>query len=368
MKKKVLFVLEAFDKGGIEKVTLDIVNNLDPKRYDITVKTIWFGGHCQSQLKEHIKVEPFFKQYRKGIMRLFIHLPKKILYKLYIKEKYDVEIAAGDGIPSRIIAGSTNKESKKVSWIHMDVLKRGSQLNELKHKKSAWKFYNPFDVIVCVSNDCKISFEKKFGFSEKTKVVYNPIPNQEIIKLSNEELDITINRDMFNMITVGRLVEQKGYDRLLKAYKKLINDGIICKLYIIGDGEKRRELEQYIVNNKLKDDVILLGFKSNPYKYIKNADLLVISSRDEAFSIVLAESIILNTPVVSTKCSGPVELLNNGEYGLLVDNTTEDIYIGLKKILTDKDLYLSYKNKIQERCKFFDFSNSIKQFENDVIG
>lgn len=367
MKKKVLFVLEAFDKGGIEKVTLDIVNNLNPEKYDITVKTIWFGGHCQSQVKEHIKIEPFFKKYRKGIMRLFIYLPKTILYKLYIKEKYDIEIAAGDGIPSRIISGSTNKNSKKVSWIHMDVLKRGSQLRELKNKNRAIKFYSPFDLIACVSNDCKNSFEKKFGFSEKTKVIYNPIPNEEIVKLSNETLDIEINKDTFNVITVGRLVEQKGYDRLLIAHKQLIDDGIKCKLYIIGDGEKRKELEQYIEKNKLKDNVVLLGFKSNPYKYIRNSDLFVISSRDEAFSIVLAESIILNIPVVSTKCSGPTELLNNGEYGLLVDNSTEDIYIGLKNILTDKYLYLNYKNKVKERSEFFEFTNALRKFENEVI-
>lgn len=75
-KKKILFLLEAFDKGGIEKVTLDIVNHLDPEKYDITVQTFWYGGHCQSLVNENIKVIPFFfKRYVKGIIRLIQYLP-----------------------------------------------------------------------------------------------------------------------------------------------------------------------------------------------------------------------------------------------------------------------------------------------------
>lgn len=367
MKKKVLFVLEAFDKGGIEKVTLDIINNLDSQKYDITVRVIWFGGHCQSLVNKHIRVEPFFKKYRKGIMRLFIHLPKKILYRLYIREKYDVEIAAGDGIPSRIIAGSTNKKSKKVSWIHMDVLKRGSQLKELNNKIKAYKFYEPFDLIACVSNDCKKSFIRKFGFEKKVEVIYNPVPDRDIKSLAKEDGELKFDKSVMNIISVGRIVEQKGYDRLLEAHKRLIDENIRYHIYIIGDGNKRNELENYINKNELSNSVTLLGFKSNPYNYIKNCDLFVVSSRDEAFSIVLAEAIILNIPIISTKCSGPNELLNNGEFGLLVENSTEGIYTGLKEMITNKELYCYYENKVKERSKDFDFNNALNKFENIIL-
>ncbi|EOU1998564.1 glycosyltransferase [Clostridium perfringens] len=367
MKKKVLFVLEAFDKGGIEKVTLDIVNNLDKEKYDITVKTIWFGGHCQSKVKKHIKVEPFFKKYRKGIMKLFIYLPKKLLYKLYIKDKYDIEIAAGDGIPSRIIAGSSNKNSKKVSWIHMDVLKNGSKLKELKDKNKANKFYKPFDLILCVSNDCKENFVRRFGYEEKCKVIYNPIPSQEIIDMSKEKIDIEFDHTIKNIVSVGRLVDEKGYDRLLKVHKKLICDGIKHNIYIIGDGKERDRLQKFINDNNLNDSIKLLGFKDNPYKYINKSDLLVVSSRNEAFSLVLVEAIILNIPVLSTICSGPRELLNNGEYGLLVDNSEEGLYMGLREILENDEIYNYYKEKVFERGNIFNFKESIKIFENKIL-
>ena len=102
VKKKVLFLLEAFDKGGIEKVTLDIVNHLDPEKYDITVQTFWYGGHCQSLVISNVQVIPFFfKRYVRGIIRLIEYLPPKMLYRLFVHGKYDVEIAASDGGPQK---------------------------------------------------------------------------------------------------------------------------------------------------------------------------------------------------------------------------------------------------------------------------
>lgn len=364
MKKRILFVLEAFDKGGVEKVTLDIVNNLNKEKYDITIKVIWYGGICQSKVKDYIKVEPFFKKYRKGIMRYFIYCPRKILYKTYIREKYDVEIAVGDGIPSRIVSGSNNKFSKKISWIHMDVLKRGSILKEFNNIKSAQKIYKCFDKIICVSNDCKKNFEKKFGIKDKLSVIYNPIPVEKVLKLSKEKInDVKFNSKEFNIISVGRLDDSKGYDRLIDAHIKLLKEGIKHNLYIIGDGVRRENLENIIKENNLLNSVKLLGFKDNPYKYMKKSDLFVVSSRDEAFSLVLAEAIILGIPIISTKCSGPIELLDNGKYGLLVENSNEGIYKGLKLMMTNKEIYNKYKEIVTQRRNFFDFNNQIHEFK-----
>lgn len=83
-KIKVLFLLEAFDKGGIEQVTLDIVNNLDPNKYDITIQTFWYGGHCQSLVNKNIKVLPFFfKKYIPGVIRLIEYMSRCCTSYLY---------------------------------------------------------------------------------------------------------------------------------------------------------------------------------------------------------------------------------------------------------------------------------------------
>ncbi|MDZ4983570.1 glycosyltransferase [Clostridium perfringens] len=367
MKKKVLFVLEAFDKGGIEKVTLDIVNNLDKEKYEITVKTIWFGGHCQSKVKKYIKVEPFFKKYRKGIMRLFIYLPKKLLYKLYIKDKYDIEIAAGDGIPSRIIAGSSNKNSKKVSWIHMDVLEKGSQLKELRSKGKARKFYEPFDLIACVSNECRKNFIKKFGFNYKTICVNNPIPNNHIINESNENIDIEFNSDVVNIVAVGRLAKEKGFDRLINVAKKLRDDKLKFHLYIIGDGNEKEWLKKSITENNLENYISILGFKSNPYKYMKHSDIFILPSRCEAYPTVLIEACILKVPIVATRCCGVSEIIGGNEWAYVVDNNEQSIYKGAKQMISNKNLIQYYKSEMEKNIFKFDFEYTLKNFENKIL-
>lgn len=109
--------------------------------------------------------------------------------------------------------------------------------------------------------------------------------------------------------------------------------------------------------------VKLIGFKNNPYPYIKNANLFVCSSRHESFSLVVAESLILSTPVISTYCTGPTELLDNGEYGMLVENSEDGLYYGLSELLKSNDKLESYKRKACKRKKFFDIESTIKRWE-----
>lgn len=363
MKKKILFFMVSYSKGGTEKVAIDLINNLDGNKYDITLFTIFGDGGYENLVNKHVQKKCFFKRFFRGGARVFTLFPRKMLHKFIIGSKYDIEIAVGDGIPSRIIGGSANKNSKKISWIHMDVVKRGSNLREFKTEKGKHRFYEPFNHIVCVSNDCRISFENKFSFGEKTTVKYNVINAEEIIRRGNEGTKQLFNNYEKNLVTVGRLVEQKGYDRLLKVHKKLINEGLTHKVYIIGNGPKYNEYEQFIKDNHLQESIILLGHQDNPYKYIKQADIFICSSRDEAFSTVLSESVILETPIISTKCAGTEELLGNSEYGLVVENSEDGIYQGIKSFLQDDNVLNIYIKKIKQRKYFFDLDKSIEEWE-----
>ena len=366
MKKKILFMLAAFDKGGIEKVTLDIVNSLDPNKYDITIYTIWYGGYCQSLVKDYIHVKPLFaKRYIRGVVRIISYLSPRMLYKFFIRGKYDVEIAAGDGECSKIISGSDNMFSKKIAWIHMDVIKRGSQMNEFSSKASAQKIYSKFDNIVCVSDQCKNQFIKKFGYSEKTIVKRNPIDSGYIIKKAEEECtDMSLSKTYYNFIAVGRLVDQKGFDRLLACCNKLINDEKLkFKLNLIGEGPKRDELEKYIADNNLDEYVTLLGFKSNPYKYIKRSDIFILSSRDEAFSLVIGEALVLNKPIIATDCTGIKDWLGESEYGLVCDNSEIGLYTAMKAMLCDDSIVEMYKAVSKKRAVSINFESALKEFE-----
>lgn len=335
VKKKVLFLLEAFDKGGIEKVTLDIVNHLDPDKYDITVQTFWYGGHCQSLVDPSVKVIPFFfKRYVRGIIRLIAYLPPKMLYRLFVRGKYDVEIAASDGGAAKVISGSTNKKSRKICWVHMDVVERGSKLKEFKNADTARRIYDKFDLISCVSKNGLNKFVDKFGKYPHMNTAHNPILTDEIREKACEFAPYFKTNGVIRFVSVGRLAIEKGFDRLIEAANRLKESGYSdFEVHIVGDGEQKDNLKNLIREYHLDDTVILEGFCPNPYPYVKNADFYVCSSTDEAYPLSVGESLILGTPVLATSCSGTLEWLGNSEYGILVDNSTDALFLAMKNIL-----------------------------------
>ena len=364
-KKKILFLLEAFDKGGIEKVTLDIVNNLDPEKYDITVQTFWYGGHCQSQVKPYVKVIPFFfRRYVRGIIRLIEYLPPKLLYRMFVRGKYDVEIACSDGGAAKVISGSTNPDSRKICWVHMDVVERGSKLREFQNAETARPIYNRFDLIVPVSEACKEKFITKFGDCYPMQVVRNPMPVADILRKSNEFCP-DFSKEKKNIVCVGRLVEQKGFDRLIQAVNiaKRKSDTPF-HVYIIGEGPQRGKLEDAISRLDLEREITLLGFCENPYPYLKQADIFLLSSRDESFSLVVGESLIVGTPVIATDCSGVCEWLKNDYYGMVFPNSCEGILDGLMHVLNDFDSLKKYRERLSEVPDEISFEQGIQSFES----
>lgn len=364
-KRKILFLLEAFDKGGIEKVTLDIVNHLDPNKYDITIRTFWYGGYCQSQVNSNIRVLPFFfKRYVRGIIRLIEMLPPKVLHNLFIRGNYDVEIAASDGGAAKVVSGCTNQKTKKICWIHMDVLSRGSQLKEYQSTARSEKIYRKFDRIVCVSNACKEKFIKKFG-NYQIDVAYNPLPTQEIIRDALKPCPISNwNSTALHFVCIGRLVPQKGFDRLIDVCCRLkdlrYSDFSIT---ILGDGPERNILERRIIENDLEDTIRLNGFTNNPYCFLKNASAFLLPSRDEAFPLVVGESLIVGTPAIATDCCGVKEWLGNSLYGLVVENSEDGIFDGIKTVLDRPQILGNYKTRIPERTKELDFDVTLDKFE-----
>ena len=196
---------------------------------------------------------------------------------------------------------------------------------------------------------------------------YNPIDEDDIKKRANEKINI-LDSSAIKFITIGRLVEQKGYDRLIRVIKRLKEeyDGVF-QLLILGDGEKKKQLGEYIKENKLTNIVKLQGFVKNPYPYLKNSDLFICSSRAEGYSLVIAESLILNVPVISTKCSGPNELLDFGKYGMLVENDEDSLYLGLKNIIDDRNKLKELKKKSQKRSEIFNYKKTIERIEKKIL-
>lgn len=394
--KKVLFLIHTLGAGGAEKVLVNLVNNLDKEKYDVTVMTVIDTGIYRQELLPHIHYKTMFKKPKflgnnknkkeknesgsllnktskikkmlaKSYSFFWKHAPVKWIYKRKIKEKYDVEIAFLEGITAKVISAS-NQDSKKYAWIHVDLINEKKSEKVFKNRKVEKKCYENFDKIITVSNTVREQFIKKFDYNSDDVIVkYNVINDVEIVTKSNEEIPKLKENGGLKIITIGRLSNQKGYDRLLEVALRLKNDNLKFSISIIGVGPKESELKDFVLKNDLTNYVDFLGFKKNPYPYLKQSDLFVCSSRSEGFSTVASEATILGIPIVATNCSGMHELLGDSEYGIITNNDTESLYNGLKEIICNKDKYNHYKKQIKLRKDFFSIENSVKSVEN-LIG
>ncbi|MGG3478574.1 glycosyltransferase [Peribacillus frigoritolerans] len=192
------------------------------------------------------------------------------------------------------------------------------------------------------------------------KVIYNPIDDENIVEKAIKDEKIY---KKFTVCSVGRLGHEKGFDRLIKAHARLISDGIFHNLIIIGDGVEKNSLIKLCQELGVEKTVQLLGFKKNPYKYIKNANLFVCSSRAEGYSLALAEAMILGLPVLSTSCGGTKEILDAGKYGFLVRNSADDIYKGIKTLLLNEQKLEHFKNMSIIRSQDFKIERALGQIK-----
>lgn len=373
--KKVLFVTESLNIGGMEKELVILANEL--VRYGYDVKIILYGENSSNNLIEELDEDielvlkerkpltfrrklPYFHRYYRND-KWEKRASAKSLYKYYVgKDKFDIEIGFFRGPSIKIISGSTNRKSKKFAWVHTDfklcdpksITKFFSNMDEVKVS------YGKFDKIVTVSQKAGESFVDIIGWSSKCQTIYNMIDLNEIVTKS--KIPITISKEKLTFITVGRFVEAKGYLRLLNVVDRLNREGYLFDMWFIGYGRDESELREHVEKNKI-NNVKFWGYQKNPYKYMSKADVFVCSSIREGFSLVTVEAMACGLPVVSTSCTGPTEILENGKYGILVDNNERGLYEGLKSILDNQKQICELSVKSKERAKHFDKRRVLKE-------
>lgn len=364
--KKILFLITNLAHGGAERVLVNLANNLDKTKYKVTVMTIFDSGINKKYLSEHIRYLYFFPKTFHGIKYITKILPARLLHRIFIKEKYDVEIAYLEGPPAKIISGCPSLETKKLAWIHIELNTNRAFTEGFANKDDAVHAYKKFDKIVCVAETVRQQFIAISGIQNNVVVKYNTNETDKIKTLSKEECqDILYGDEIPTICSVAKIEYTKGYDRLIAAHKQLLDEGFVHRIYIIGMGGELDALKQKVKQLGLENTFFFIGFQENPYKYISKCDLYVCSSRREGFSTAVTESLILGTPVVSTECSGAKELLgDNDEYGLVVENSTKGIYWGLKRMLQEPGLLEHYKKQAQIRGMYFSREKTVTAVEN----
>ncbi len=360
---KILFFIETLSGGGAEKVLQNLVNNMDKEKFDITVQTVW-KENPEKYLNKNIRykyIYPCYSTLNNYKYRLSVLL--KTIYPLHIKDDYDIEVAYLECGATKVISTSTNKKAKKLSWVHCDLSKKMSNLDKFKKKSVNW--YKKFDKIACVSQDVEKSFKSIYGNEFDTEVIYNVIDDYSIREKADENVeDYSFEEKIPTIVSVGRLSKEKRFDRLIEAHKALLDEGFFNKLLIIGEGDERENIEQLIKSSGVQKTVTLSGFKSNPYPYIKKADLLACSSDYEGFSSFVAEGLILRKAIVTTNCTGMEELLGSSQYGIITEFNAQALAEGIKKLLTDNSLKEKYESNASERSKSFSIEEAVKKTEH----
>lgn len=365
-KRKVLFFIPTLMNGGAERVLTNLVNNMDANKFDIHVKTLMNVGRYQSKLKSHIQYTHVFGRLIHGTSTFFKLFSPQFLFNIIIGDKYDIVVSYLEGPTARIVSGCTNPDTKIVSWIHIELNDDAQFANGFRSVNEAVKCYNRFHANVCVAETVREAFCKYPIDIAKTCVRYNTNETSTIRQMAEEEIsDIIFDKETINICSVAKIVKTKGFDRLARIQKKMKDEGYKIHFYIIGEGDQRVSIEKYVNENNLADSFTFLGYKENPYKYMKKCDLYVCSSLREGFSTAVTEALIVGVPVVSTNCSGAKELLGeNNEYGIVTENTEYDLYQGIKRIIDSSELLRSYRIKSRERGRKFETEVTVKEVES----
>ena len=362
---KILFMIHDLGPGGAEKVLVNLVNNLDKTKFDVTVISLFGGGVNENNLDKGVHYYSIFKRMIRGNSKIMKFFSPKTLHKFCIKDNYDIEVSYLEGSSARIISGCKKPNTKLISWIHVEQHTKKVAAQSFRTYKESLDCYNKFDRIISVSESVKEDFESLYDLKVISDVLYNTNETDNILTLKDEKVEDGIfNENEIKLCGVGKIMPIKGFDKLARIHKKLIEEGFPIHTYILGEGEDKKKIEKYILDNKLERTFTFLGYQKNPYKYVSKCDLFICASTSEGFSTAATEALIVGTPVITTPVAGMVEMLGKkNEYGIISEMSEESLYHCIKKVISDSNLLNHYKTKALERGKDFSKQKTVDAVE-----
>ena len=379
MKKRVLFFINGLYGGGAEKVLQTLLCHIDHNKFDVTLyglrkeqlstdypanityRHIFAGGETNANLIKNLLI----KIINKFILMVYHHFSPRLFYRLFVRGEYDTEVAFIEGYATRILSGSTNRKSRKLAWLHTDLLENHwTDLAYHNHREEEIA-YQKFDKILCVSETVKTQLARLYpSIMSSLEVCYNPVDEKRIRSLAEESVSSKqFLRAGTTFVSIGRLVPQKGYDRLVRIAKELRDEGYDFAINILGEGPDRAVLESYIADNGLGKYVSLLGFHKNPYPYLKASEIFICSSYAEGYSTSITEALILGKAIITTEVSGAREQLGDNRLGIITSNDELALLNGVKSML-DHEKADYYRRMAQEQGATITIKDSVANIEN----
>jgi glycosyltransferase involved in cell wall biosynthesis len=354
---KIAVITPTLDNGGAERSMVQLANALAGEGLNIQLVTALNADGVYN--KEIAANTPFLNL----DARRSRHLPIK-LHRYMMEQKPGIVVSALINnwvLGVKIVMRQKAKIIATQRTVFSGLLDENSGLLSKASFLMSRRLYPRADKVVAVSQGVAGDLVTQ-GVApiEKVRVIYNPTVSEELFKAIDEEMPLPLfSSEAPNFVAVGRLSEPKNYNDLIDAFT-MVRKSIPCRLVIFGEGEKRRELETQIERLGLLEDVLLPGFISNPFPYVKAADCFVLSSKREGLPGSMIQALACGSTIVATDCdSGPREILEDGKYGVLVP-------VGDIKSLADamkKALYCRFPPDLQKRRSLaFSKENCVKLY------
>ena len=358
MKKKILFVNDEMTMGGVARILNTFLKMIDRDQYDVDLLVLHKRGELLSEIPSGINVIEGSKFFScidrplnecKGMelfykLRLLFYMKTGLIKNKIVSERkkilnkhYDIEFSAKEGFCT--IFTGYGDSGLKVNWVQVDYKESNYSSHHMGLVKDA---LTHIDMNIACSNQVKESYQELFGV-DRICVVHNLVDEDRIRNMSLEPCDLKLDDKKINIITVARFHPQKAVDRLIRAYSKLKN---YYNLIIIGDGGLKDDLYNLAKELNCFNDISWLGLKSNPYPYVRKCDLFVMSSLYEGYPTMTVESLLSDTPVLTTLVAGVSEQIDDSN-GWIVENSEEGLFNKLDEIKKDKTNLLKLKKNLE---------------------
>lgn len=348
----IAIVIESLHCGGAEKSLVSMLNIIDFKKHHVELLLLKKGGEFERLVPKGIKITYLTKsekRYQSFISKIYFRLQTllfknklhgaQIFWKAYgkrynsLKNKYDLAIAYNQGFATYFVSEKINSE-RKYSWLNTDYKRAGY------HFPKDQPYYSKMNAVVCVSNANKEIFESiahTYNYEPKTIVIPDMIDTTVVNRLGKESI-VDFDGDFLKILTVGRLAEAKNITLAIEVCSRLIKNNFNLKWYVIGEGPKEQDLRGKIKKKGLQDHFILLGFRDNPYPYIRKCDIYVQPSSFEGLGISVIEAKLFRKPIIITKFSTSKYLIEPLKNGIISETSADSLYECLVNLIQDEKM------------------------------
>lgn len=388
MKKSILVAAHALEIGGAERALLGLLDSFDYEKYEIDLFLMRHQGELMEYLPKQVNLLPEIAEYtclavpvsdvikKRQLKILYGRIRGKFQAKRYVRKnglpadngvaleyshkytcryvpeisdkEYDLAISF---LTPHYFTAKKVKAKKKIAWIHTDY--SHIELDQ----KSELKMWSAYDYIASISDACTEGFCGKFPVLRDKIIRVDNIISTELIRIQAESFEVSgemPDDGCIKLLSVGRFCNAKNFDNVPDICKRICENGLKLKWYLIGFGSDEALIRKKIKESGMESHVIILGKKSNPYPYMKACDLYVQPSRYEGNCVSVHEAQVLGKPVVITNYATAQSQLHNKEDGMIVPLGNEGCAEGIAEILKDTDKM----NFIGEKCRNSSFANN----------